>query len=167
MHRERGSAFAPDSCGSGLAFALDTRGPGLAAPGRGGGRWLAFSHGIRAPSAAAPSSAAAALASCPGSPAASGGGSRLDLRVLLVPAAHARLALRIAALPPRAVSAELRQRLLLPALCAAFHPEGVLVLALRLFEGLPRVAEHHGQAIRHAPPSEENSASSGRIPGYG
>jgi hypothetical protein len=43
------------------------------------------------------------------------------LGVLLVPLAHTRLALRIATVPPRAVAAELRQRLLLPAPFAALQ----------------------------------------------
>jgi hypothetical protein len=57
-----------------LADTPDTRGPCLAAPGRGDGRLLAFAHGIPAPGASASSSAAVGLAS-PGSPAASGGGN--------------------------------------------------------------------------------------------
>jgi hypothetical protein len=43
------------------------------------------------------------------------------IRVLLLPAAHARLALRDAAILPRAITTELRRRLVLPALRAALQ----------------------------------------------
>jgi hypothetical protein len=112
--RDSGSLFAPGSGGSWLAGAPDSRGPRVAAPDRAAGPLLAFAPDRRV---------AAALRSLLVSvlllPAAVVLGQ--VLRVLLLPALHARLAVRSAAALPGASATELRSRLLLPALRAALQ----------------------------------------------
>jgi hypothetical protein len=75
-----------------------------------------------------------------------------SLGILPVPLTHASLALRIAAVPPRAIPAELRSRLLLSALAAALQ-------VARVSHGKPRYA----LASRGRQPGSRSGVRSGAL----
>jgi hypothetical protein len=113
VRRELGLAFAAGSGGCWLVGAPHSRGPGLAAPDRAAGRGLAFAPGTRGRRASAPGSGGSGHAACPGSPAASDGGSRPTVpRSHLASAAHTPCIADSGR--PSAIPAELHRRLSRP-----------------------------------------------------